>query len=98
LQIIASILLMKARTVRSEETRLHLQDAHQRVMSVAAVQQQLQTLESETIELGPYLTRLCESQLASTHSHFFLDGVSMNRSEKKVQSLQADNGLYAIGR
>jgi PAS domain-containing protein len=42
LQIIASILLIKARTVRSEETRLHLQDAHQRVMSVAAMQQQLQ--------------------------------------------------------
>ena len=34
LQIIASILLLKARTVQSEETRLHLQDAHQRVMSV----------------------------------------------------------------
>ena len=41
LQIIASILLLKARTVQSEETRLHLRDAHQRVMSVAAVQQQL---------------------------------------------------------
>src|ERR1700726_213408 len=41
LQIIASILLMKARTVQSEETRLHLEDARQRVMSVAAVQQQL---------------------------------------------------------
>jgi chemotaxis protein methyltransferase CheR len=39
LQIIASILLLKARTVRSEEIRLHLQDAHQRVMSVATVQQ-----------------------------------------------------------
>ena len=39
LQIIASILLLKARTVQSEETRLHLQDAHQRVMSVATVQQ-----------------------------------------------------------
>jgi PAS domain S-box-containing protein len=41
LQIIAGILLLKARTVQSEETRLHLMDAHQRVMSVAAVQQQL---------------------------------------------------------
>ena len=41
LQIIASILLLKARTVQSEETRLHLQDAHQRVMSVATVQEQL---------------------------------------------------------
>ena len=41
LQIIASILLLKARTVQSEETRMHLRDAHQRVTSVAAVQQQL---------------------------------------------------------
>jgi hypothetical protein len=48
LQIIASILLIKARTVRSEETRLHLQDAHQRVMSIAAMQQQLQVSEPGT--------------------------------------------------
>src|SRR5712692_5655182 len=41
LQIIASILLIKARTVQSEETRLQLQDAHQRVLSVAAVQRHL---------------------------------------------------------
>src|SRR5258708_10613215 len=32
LTIIASILMLKARTVRSEETRQHLQDAHSRVM------------------------------------------------------------------
>jgi Histidine kinase len=32
LQFIASIILMKARTVQSEETRLHLQDVHSRVM------------------------------------------------------------------
>jgi two-component sensor histidine kinase len=66
LQIIASILLIKARTVRSEETRLHLQDAHQRVMSIAAMQQQLQVSEpGTTIELGPYLSRLCETLAAS---------------------------------
>jgi len=41
LQIIAAIILMKSRSVESEETRLHLQDAHNRVMSVAAVQQHL---------------------------------------------------------
>ena len=41
LQIIASIIMMKARAVESEETRRHLHDAHQRVMSVAAVQQHL---------------------------------------------------------
>ncbi len=66
LQIIASILLLKARTVQSEETRLHLQDAHQRVMSVAAVQQQLQpSMHGDLVELGPYLSRLCEALAAS---------------------------------
>ena len=39
LQIIASILLLKAQTVQSEEIRRHLRDAHERVMSVAAVQE-----------------------------------------------------------
>src|SRR6266496_4572932 len=46
LQIIASILLLKARTVQSEETRLHLRDAHERVMSLATVQQQLRDRKS----------------------------------------------------
>src|SRR6185312_14499952 len=41
LQIIAGIILLKARRVESEETRAHLQDAHKRVLSIAAVQQQL---------------------------------------------------------
>jgi len=62
LQIIASILLIKARTVQSEETRLHLQEAHQRVMSVATVQQQLQASGlGDKIEIGPYLSKLCDS-------------------------------------
>jgi len=66
LQIIASILLLTARTVQSEETRLHLRDAHQRVLSVATVQQQLQaTGHGEPIELGPYLSRLCDTLAAS---------------------------------
>jgi two-component sensor histidine kinase len=66
LQIIASILLLKARTVQSEETRLHLRDAHQRIMSVAAVQQQLlASNHGEPIEIGPYLSRLCETLAAS---------------------------------
>jgi chemotaxis protein methyltransferase CheR len=62
LQIIASILLLKAKTVQSEETRLHLHDAHQRVMSVATVQQQLHASGlNESIEMGPYLSKLCDS-------------------------------------
>jgi chemotaxis protein methyltransferase CheR len=66
LQIIASILLLKARTVQSEETRLHLRDAHQRVMSVATVQQQLHASGlNESIEIGPYLSKLCDSLATS---------------------------------
>lgn len=66
LQIIASILLLKAKTVQSEEIRLHLHDAHQRVMSVAAVQQQLHaSAHGEQIELAPYLSRLCDALSAS---------------------------------
>jgi chemotaxis protein methyltransferase CheR len=62
LQIIASILLLKARTVQSEETRLQLQDAHQRVLSVAAIQQHLRVSgQSGPIEIGSYLTKLCET-------------------------------------
>ncbi len=62
LQIIASILLIKARTVQSEETRLQLQDAHQRVLSVAAVQKHLQVSGAGApIEISNYLTKLCET-------------------------------------
>jgi len=66
LQIIASILLLKARAVSSEETRLHLRDAHQRVMSVAAVQSHLHATEGiDQIGVGAYLTKLCASLAAS---------------------------------
>jgi chemotaxis protein methyltransferase CheR len=59
LQIIASILLLKAGTVTSEETKNELRAAHQRVMSVAAVQSHLQASDGiEQIEIGPYLTKL----------------------------------------
>jgi two-component sensor histidine kinase len=60
LSIIASILMLKARAVTSEETRQHLQDAHQRVMSVAEVQLQLHASDDvDRIEVGTYLSKLC---------------------------------------
>jgi two-component sensor histidine kinase len=66
LQIIASILLLKARLVTSEETRQHLRDAHQRVMSVASVQSHLHASDGiDQIEVGPYLSKLCESLAGS---------------------------------
>lgn len=62
LQIIASILMLKARAVTSEEARGHLHDAHQRVMSVAAVQTHLHASEGiDQIEVAGYLKKLCGS-------------------------------------
>jgi two-component sensor histidine kinase len=66
LQIIASIILLKAKTVQSEETRLHLQDAHTRVLSIATVQRQLHASGVVgPIEMAPYLTRLCATLATS---------------------------------
>ena len=66
LQIIASILLLKAGSVSSEETKNELRAAHQRVMSVAAVQGHLNASEGiEQIEMGPYLNKLCTGLSAS---------------------------------
>jgi two-component sensor histidine kinase len=76
LQIIASVLMQSARNVQSEETRLHLRDAHHRVMSIASVQQQLAMSSHGDVELRPYFTRLCESL-----------GASMIRDHRK-QSIQ----------
>lgn len=60
LQIIANIIMSKAKAVESDETRRHLNDAHDRVISIAAVQQHLNVPASYgPIELGPYLTKLC---------------------------------------
>jgi chemotaxis protein methyltransferase CheR len=66
LHIIASILLLKARSVPSEETRLHLVDAHRRIMAVAAVQEQLHGVrQGNQVEMRPYLSKLCESLAGS---------------------------------
>jgi two-component sensor histidine kinase len=65
LQIIASVLLQSARRVRSDETRIHLHDAHNRVMSIATLQKQLATSRLGDVELAPYFIQLCESLGAS---------------------------------
>jgi two-component sensor histidine kinase len=62
LQIIASFIMMKAKSVQSEETRRHLHDAHSRVISVAAVQEHLHASAGiGSMEMQPYLTKLCEA-------------------------------------
>jgi two-component sensor histidine kinase len=68
--------MQSARKVQSEEARSHLHLAHQRVMSVAALQRQLAASKVGDVELRPYLTALCESIGASMirdHNQLSLD-------------------------
>ena len=65
LQIIASVLMQSARRVQSEETRLHLHDAHSRVMSIAMLQKQLAVTQLKSVELRTYFTDLCRTISAS---------------------------------
>jgi len=62
LQLIASIILLKAGTVKSEESRQHLEDAHDRILSIATVQRNLDpTSEDSRVPVVTYLRILCES-------------------------------------
>jgi len=62
LQIIASILLLKAETVDSKESRSHLEDAHKRILSIATLQRKLDAVGiGEHIKVAPYLNALCKS-------------------------------------
>ncbi len=61
LQIIASVLMQGVRTVGSDESRSHLRDAHQRILSVAAVQRHLAGSATGDVELLAYFTDLCRS-------------------------------------
>ena len=66
LQIIAGILLMKARSGESDETKQQLQDAYRRVLSVASVQRHLRAAENaKEIVIGPYLSQLCDALATS---------------------------------
>jgi two-component sensor histidine kinase len=65
LQIIASVLMQSARRVQSEETRLHLQDAHSRVMSIAMLQKQLAVTQLKSVQLQTYFADLCRTISAS---------------------------------
>jgi two-component system, sensor histidine kinase PdtaS len=65
LQIIASVLLQSARKVQSSESRDHLRDAHNRVMSIAMLQKHLSTASVEKVALATYFRDLCDSIGAS---------------------------------
>lgn len=62
LQLIASILSLKAELVDSKESRSHLEDAHERIMSIATAQQELDPVgKGEEIQVATYLNALCKS-------------------------------------
>jgi two-component sensor histidine kinase len=65
LQIIASVLMQNARRVASEETRGHLYEAHNRIMSVATIQRHLVPSRLGDVALRAYFTDLCQSISAS---------------------------------
>lgn len=65
LQIIASVLMQSARKSNSDEARGHLHAAHNRVLSIAAVQAQLAQSGAVDVALKAYLTLLCNSIGAS---------------------------------
>jgi two-component sensor histidine kinase len=83
LQIIASVLLQSARRVPSEDARGYLVDAHSRVMSVAALQQQLAQSRAGDVGLRAYFTELCASI-----------GASMIQDHDKLSlRVEADDGI-----
>jgi chemotaxis protein methyltransferase CheR len=66
LQIIASIIMLKAKRVESEESRAHLHDTHKRVLSIAAVQRQLSASGVlGPIDMLPYFSKLSETLAAA---------------------------------
>lgn len=87
LQIIASILLLKSETVTSEESRTHLHDAHERIMTIATVQQQLDpTGLGEKIVVSKYLDVLCKNLARSMVAGRQLVTIEVHAGEGTVLS------------
>jgi two-component sensor histidine kinase len=85
--------MQSARRVQSLETRGHLQDAHSRVMSVAALQSQLVASAHGDVELGPYFTELCESIGAS----MIRDPAKLSLTVEADDSVASAEGSVSLG-
>ncbi|MFN4114381.1 MAG: sensor histidine kinase [Sphingomonadaceae bacterium] len=86
LQIIASVLMQSARRVQSDEVRSHLHDAHNRVMSIATLQQQLAASRIGDVELRNYFTELCASLGASMIHDQALVSIDLHSDSRKVKA------------
>ena len=90
LQIIASTLMLSARAVRSDEARQQLQDAHHRVLAVAAVQEQLTASKhGDAVALRPYLERLCRTLAESMIGGSGTIAVTVNATDRQVPTSDA---------
>ncbi|KPF70896.1 hypothetical protein IP88_11240 [alpha proteobacterium AAP81b] len=65
LQIVASVLMQSARRVSNDESRVHLCDAHSRVMAIAELQTHLSGAPEGQVDVRSYLDKLCQSVSAS---------------------------------
>lgn len=92
LQVVANILSLKARTVKSQDSRLHLMDAYNRVSSIAAVQQQLLlSRHAGMIQIDDYLSELSQRLATSLTENVRLSVVVDGAA--KIES----NAAVAIG-
>ncbi len=89
-QIIASILLLKVRTVQSQESRNHLRDMHQRLILVANIQRQLyMSGTTDEIAFGPYIAQLC-ADLATS----MIDGHAVTiQSSSSAGTIRSDDAM-----
>jgi chemotaxis protein methyltransferase CheR len=89
LQIVASILSLKARTVKSQDARLHLLDAYNRVTSLVAVQRQLLvSRQPGMIQIDDYLSELSErlatSLTETVRLSVVIDGAAKIESNRAI--------------
>lgn len=60
LQIVASVVRIKAHLVQSDDARSHLEDVHQRVLSIAELQDQLELADDAKLgSVSQYLSAVC---------------------------------------
>ncbi len=84
LQIVSSVLLQSARNVQSNESKGHLTDAHNRVMSVAALQRLLSQTNVDAVPLRAYLVQLCDSIGASMIQNHGLVQINVEADDSAV--------------
>ncbi len=89
LQIIASILMQSARRVQSDESSVHIQDAHHRVMSIATLQRMLAAGGDSEVSLRTYLSDLCASISASMIANARLLRLTVTVDDSRVSGDQS---------